>query len=197
MLQVANRGILFKVYRGVPLTFSMTPLAARGCTVGNAGGCWTEIFSPPMSLRKSPKHPPEVPRCPTGCPSLSRQKSLIVPQEVPCCPAGSPLPAPLRTSALPQDTEAFACRRGALGSPVALPPASPGRRPVLPGAPACRKNLQVTIVFRLKTSLDVLAPRGLPLRRRCPPRPPSGICLVKQYRPAWVGTVKSYFSQET
>ena len=83
MLQVANMGILFMVYRGVPLAFAITPLVARGCAVGNAGGCWTEIFSPPTSLRNSPKHPREVPHCPARCPSLSRQKSLGVPPEVP------------------------------------------------------------------------------------------------------------------
>ena len=37
VLRVANRGILFKVYTGVPLFFAMTPLAAGGCAVGKAG----------------------------------------------------------------------------------------------------------------------------------------------------------------
>ena len=62
MLRVANKGVLFKVYRGVPLTFAMTSLAARGCPVGNVGGCWTEIFSPPMS-RPVLKHGPRSSTC--------------------------------------------------------------------------------------------------------------------------------------
>ena len=121
MLRVANWGIVFKVYRGVPLSFAMTPLAARGCAVGKAGGCWTEIFSPPH---------------PSGSPPSTRRKFLVVPLNVPRCPTGSPSlsrwKSPPRNSASPQDTEAFACRRGTLGSL--------GGRPMLPGAPACRKN---------------------------------------------------------
>ena len=133
MLRVAKRGILFKVYRGVPLTFAMTPLAARGCAVGNAGGCWTERFSPPTSLRKTPQHPPEVPRCPAGCPSLSCRNSLVVPTEV-ASPRRSATLRCLKTRTRSRVVVA------PWGSPVAMPLASPGRRPMLLGAPACRKN---------------------------------------------------------
>ena len=167
MLRVANKGILFKVYRGVPLTFAMTSQAARGCAVGNVGGYWTEIFSPLTSLRKSPKHPPEVSRCPAGCPSSSRRKSLVVPSEVP-----SPRPsAALRClmtwkrSCLIVAPWGFMwlCHRLLLGTD----PCSRQHRPAV-------KILQATTAFRLKMSLDIPAPRGLPLRRRYPPRPPSG-----------------------
>ena len=132
MLRVGNKGILFKVYRGVPLNFAMTSLVARGCAVGNAGGCWTEILAPHV--------PPEVPQAPAGSFLLSCRMPLIIPPEVPHCPAGGPFPAPLRNSAPPQDIEAFASRRGALGSHVALPSTSPGCRPLLSTASACRKN---------------------------------------------------------
>ena len=166
MLRVANKGALFKVYRGVVVTFAMTPLAARRYVVGNAGGCWMEIFCPP-------------PR-PSGNPPSTRQKSLVVPPEVPSAALRR-----LRTQK----------RLCVIVVPWGLPWL---KRWFLLGAGPCSREhqptvkiLQATIVFRLKTSLDVPAPRGLPLQRRCPPRPPSGICLVKQYCPARVGAVHS------
>ena len=78
VLRVANRGILFKVYRGVPVTFAMTPLAARVRCRQRGGLLDGEILAPAVPL--------EVPPAPAGLPSLSRRMSLVVPPEVPGCP---------------------------------------------------------------------------------------------------------------
>ena len=168
MLRVANRGILFKVYRGVPLFFAMTPLAAGGCVVAKRGAVGQRYLAPHV--------PSEVPQAPTRSFSLFRRMSLFVPPEVPS----------------PRPSAALRCLRTQKRSRVVVAPwglLSAG--PCSWGHRSAVKILQATIAFRLKMSLDIPVPHGLPLRRRCLPRPPSGICLLKQYCPAQVGTVRS------
>lgn len=212
VLRVAKGGILFKVYRGVTTRKATTPPAACLHAVGAREGS-PAVPRCPLPLRKPPfaaAMPPAAAvagrpfRARGSAPSRSlraRKRAGLLSsrfsradgrpasginwglrpslRELADAPPGGLTEGPgLARPLLPRSharwTEAFACRRGANASVCSL-----GGRPAVATsrkrpAPRCPSALRLS--------------RRPPRLKRRSQRPPSGICLVKQYWPARVGT---------